>query len=194
MRLRLAALSAIAAALTGCGIGIGTGGTSTAPSTSSTADAAIGYMDKVCTAAAAFAGTPKTPPQLNTTDPAKLKADMGIYMGQMADAFNKTATELRAVGASPIPGGDEQVTKMADTFAELASTFVDAKAKVEQADAADPNGGLQAAGEAIAKLTEVTTPLKDLQANPELLTAAQKAPKCQQLTDIEPTTASAPTT
>jgi len=191
MRLRLAALFAIAAALTGCGVGAG--GNSTAPSTSSTADAAIGYMDKVCTAAAAFASTPKTPPQLNTTDPAKLKADMGVYMGQMADAFNKTATELRAVGASPIPEGDEQVTKMADTFAELSRTFAEAKAKVEQADAADPNGGLQAAGEAIAKLTEVSTPLKDLQAHPELLTAAQKAPKCQQLTDLEPTTAAAPT-
>jgi hypothetical protein len=190
MRLRLAVLFATTAVLAGCGI-VG-GGTSTAPSTSSTPDAAVGYMDKVCSAAAAFASAPKTPPQLNTTDPAKLKADMGVYMGQMADAFNRTATQLRAVGKSPIAGGDEQVTGMVATFAELGKTFADAKVKIEQADAADPNGGLQAAGEAIAKLTEVATPLKDLQAHPELLTAAQKAPKCQDLTDLEPTSA-APT-
>ena len=52
--------------------------------------------------------------------------------------------------------------------------FTDAKAKVDQADAADPSGGLQAAGEAIAKLTEFSSPLKDLHASPELLEAAER--------------------
>ncbi|MEO6088990.1 MAG: hypothetical protein ABIQ18_38345 [Umezawaea sp.] len=195
MRLSLAALLAASAIVAGCTSG---GGGSTGPSSSAaTADPVVAYMDQVCSAASGFATAAKEPPRLDATDPAKLKTDMGAYMGQLAAAFAKSATDLRAVGPSPVAGGDEQVKKMAATFDEVAKVFTDAKAKVDQADAADPSGGLQAAGEAIAKLTEFTQPLKDLDTSPELLEAAEKAPKCQAIREPAvptSTTTSVPTT
>ncbi|PRY46216.1 hypothetical protein [Umezawaea tangerina] len=186
MRLSPAALVTAAALLAGCTSG---GGSTAAPSTRPTADPAVAYMDKVCAATSEFAGTAKSPPALDTTDPVKLKADMAAYMGQLADGFGKSAADLRSVGPAPVAGGDEQVAKMATTFDEVAKVFTDAKAKVEAADAADPSGGLQAASDAIGKLAEFTVPLKDLETSPELLAAAEKAPKCQSIR--EPTSPTA---
>jgi hypothetical protein len=190
MRLSLAALFAASALVAGCTSG---GGGSTAPSASApTADPAVAYLDKVCAAVAGFSSATKSPPKLDATDPVKLKADMGAYMGQLAEAFGKSAADLRAVGPSPVVGGDEQVARMADAFDGVTTVFADAKTKVDQADAADPSGGLQAAGEAIAKLPEFAEPLKDLETSPELLAAAEKAPKCQAIREpaVAPTTTS----
>ena len=186
MRLSLAALLAAAALVAGCTSG-GSGSTSTS-SSAPAADPAVAYVDQVCAAASGFANAAKTPPKLDATDPVKLKADMSAYMGQLGDAFTRSATDLRAIGPSPVAGGDEQVAKMATTFDEVAKVFTDAKAQIAQADAADPSGGLQAAGEAIAKLTEFAEPLKDLRTSPELLAAAEKAPKCQSIREPATTT------
>lgn len=190
--LPLVAATALVAAVAGCG----SGDDSTAPTSSSAAPsdaAAVAYMDKVCTAAASFATVPKTPPQLDANDPAKLKADMGAYMGQMADAFTQTATKLRDVGPSPVAGGDQQVEQMAATFTDIAKNFSDAKAAIEAADANDPVGGLQAAGEAITRLDDFVAPLKQLEASPELSAAAEKAAACQDLRTLRPSEPVTPT-
>lgn len=190
--LPLLASAALVVAVAGCG----SGGEPTAPtSTSATSDdtAVVAYMDKVCTAAASFASVPKTPPQLDANDPAKLKADMGAYMGQMADAFSQTATKLRSVGPSPVAGGDQQVEQMAATFTDIAKNFTDAKAAIEAADANDPVGGLQAAGEAITRLDDFVAPLKQLEASPELSAAAEKAASCQDLRTLRPSESATPT-
>ncbi|MFI9008955.1 hypothetical protein ACIGNX_17195 [Actinosynnema sp. NPDC053489] len=191
--LPLVAATAVVLAVAGCGSG-GDSTTTTPATTASPSDeAAVAYMDKVCTAAASFATVPKTPPQLDANDPAKLKADMGAYMGQMADAFGQTAAKLRGVGPSPVAGGDEQVEKMAVTFTDIAKNFTDAKAAIEAADANDPVGGLQAAGEAITRLDDFVAPLKQLEASPELAAAAEKAGSCQGLRTLRPSEAAAPT-
>ncbi len=188
MRIRLAVVAA-AAVVAGCG-----SGGDPAPTTSSSPSGdAVTYMDKVCSAAASFVSVPKTPPKLDANDPVKLKADMGAYMGQLADAFNQTATKLRAIGPSPVAGGDEQVSRMAATFTDIGKSFTDAKAAVEQADANDPVGGLQAAGDAIARLDEFAEPLKQLEASPELKEAAEKAESCQDLRTLRPSTSVTPT-
>ncbi|MFE2750393.1 hypothetical protein ACFXGA_00145 [Actinosynnema sp. NPDC059335] len=190
--LPLLASAALVVAVAGCG----SGGEPTAPTSSSASPddtAVVAYMDKVCTAAASFASAPKTPPQLDANDPAKLKADMGAYMGQMADAFGQTATKLRAVGPSPVAGGDQQVEQMAATFTDIAKNFTDAKTAIEAADANDPVGGLQAAGEAIARLDDFVAPLKQLEASPELSAAAEKAASCQDLRTLRPSESATPT-
>ncbi|MET1075207.1 MAG: hypothetical protein ABWY11_21355, partial [Umezawaea sp.] len=128
MRPSLVALATAAVLLTGCTSGGGSG-QSASPSTRPSADPAIAYMDRVCAATSEFAGAAKAPPALDTTDPVKLKSDMAAYMGQLADAFGKSAADLRAVGPAPVAGGDEQVAKMATTFDEVAKVFTDAKAK-----------------------------------------------------------------
>lgn len=190
MRL-LPLVAAMVVAVAGCG----SGGDTTAPTTSTTPSdaAAVAYMDKVCAAAASFTTVQKTPPQLDANDPAKLKAEMGTYMGQMADAFTQTATRLREVGPSPVPGGDAQVEQMAVTFTGIAKNFSDAKAAIEAADANDPVGGLQAAGEAITRLDDFVTPLKQLEASPELSAAAEKAAACQGLRTLGPSESVVPT-
>ncbi|GAA3891878.1 hypothetical protein GCM10022243_65990 [Saccharothrix violaceirubra] len=197
MRSRLVATLAVAAVLTACT----GGGGGTAQSTSAKPDdsAAVAYMGKVCSAASAFVDAPKTPPGLAGDDPAKLKADMARYMGQMADAFTKSATALREVGPSPVGAGDSEVAAMATTFTDIAAAFADAKTKIEAADAGDPTGGLQAAGDAIAKMDEFVVPLRELDATPELKGAAEKAESCQKLRRVgrseQPSpSAAAPTT
>lgn len=188
--MRLLPLVAAVAVMAGCG----SGGDSASPTSSSPSDsAAVTYMDKVCTAASSFVTVPKTPPNLDANDPAKLKADMGLYMGQMAEAFTQTATRLREVGPSPVAGGDEQVESMAVTFTGIAKNFTDAKAAIDAADANDPVGGLQAAGEAITRLDDFVAPLKQLEASPELSAAAEKASACQSLRTLKPSENAAPT-
>ncbi|GGP36091.1 hypothetical protein [Saccharothrix coeruleofusca] len=190
MGVRLAAALAASALLAGCGSGgDDSSATSSTPPSTSSNDAAVAYVDKVCAAASSFVSVPKTPPKLDATDQNKLKADMAAYMGQMADAFGSTATRLREVGPSPVAGGDEQVEKMAATFTDVAKTFGDARSTIEQADANDPVGGIQAAGDAIARLDEFTEPLKQLESHPELAAAAQQAPSCQALRTLRPSTA-----
>jgi len=189
MRLRLVATAAVAAcALAGCTNGGGTG-TSSTPSSGAASPQAIAYMDKVCSAASEFAKIEKTAPKFDAGDSAKLKADMAAYMGQLADAFTKSAEGLKNVGPSPVAGGEEAVNKMAETFTSLGAVFSEAKTKVEQADANNATGGLQAAGEAIAKLSELADPLRDLKGVPELQKATQSAQKCQdmQRLNIAPT-------
>lgn len=114
---------------------------------------------------------------------------MAAYMGQLADAFTKSAEGLKNVGPSPVAGGEAAVNKMSETFTSLGAVFTDAKTKVEQADANNANGGLQAAGEAIAKLSELADPLRDLKDVPELQKATQSAQQCQamQRLNITPT-------
>ncbi|MGM1059698.1 hypothetical protein [Saccharothrix sp. Mg75] len=193
--MRLSVLVATAAlVVAGCSSGDGGTPSPASSSSASSADAAVAYVDKVCTAASTFVTAPKTPPQLDAGDPAKLKADMAAYMGQMADAYNRTAEALRGVGPSPVAGGDEQVGAMATTFADIAKNFSDAKAALEAADANDQTGGLQAAGEAIARLDTFVEPLKALDASPELTAAAEKARACQGLRRLTPTGSAVPTT
>ncbi|ONI81868.1 hypothetical protein ALI22I_37360 [Saccharothrix sp. ALI-22-I] len=189
--LPLVAATALVVTLAGCG----SGGDSAAPTTSTVpSDApAVVYMDKVCTAISSYTAAPKTPPPLEGSDPAKRKADMAVYMGQMADAFTQTATKLREVGPSPVPGGDEQVEKMAATFTDIAKNFSDSKAAIEAADANDPVGGLQAAGEAIKRLDEFIEPLKALETSPELTAAAESAPACQGMKTPQPSESAVPT-
>ena len=180
MRLRLVATAAVAAcALAGCTSG-GNTGTSSTPTSGAASPEAVTYMDKVCGAASEFAKIDKTAPRIDT-DPVKLKAEMAAYMGQLADAFTKSAEGLKNVGPSPVAGGEEAVNKMAETFTSLGTLFSDAKTKVEQADANNATGGIEAAGPAIAKLSELADPLRDLTANPELQKATQTAPKCQEM-------------
>ncbi|HUQ54321.1 hypothetical protein [Lentzea sp.] len=182
MRRSLVATAAAAAfALAGCTTG-GNSGASPTPSASGAATPeAVAYMDKVCGAASEFAKIEKTAPKLDAADSTKVKADMAAYMGQLADAFTKSAEGLKNVGPSPVAGGEEAVTKMAETFTSLGTVFADAKTKIEQADANDATGGIQAAGEAITKLTELADPLRDLKDVPELQKATQTAQKCQEM-------------
>jgi hypothetical protein len=181
MRRSLVATAAVAAlALTGCTNG-GNSGTSSTPTSGAASPEAVAYMDKVCGAASEFAKIEKTAPKLDSGDSAKLKADMAAYMGQLADAFTKSADGLKNVGPSPVAGGEEAVNKMAEAFTSLGTVFGDAKTKIEKADANDATGGIQAAGEAIAKLSELADPLRDIKAVPELQKATQTAPKCQEM-------------
>ncbi|GLY47881.1 hypothetical protein [Lentzea sp. NBRC 102530] len=181
MRRSLVATAAVAAlALAGCTNG-GNSGTSPTPSSGVNNAAAVAYMDKVCSAASEFAKIEKTAPKVDPADTSKLKAEMAAYMGQLADAFAKSAEGLKNVGPSPVAGGEEAVNKMAETFTSLGTVFTEAKTKIEQADGNDATGGIQAAGEAIAKLSELADPLRDLQGVPELQKATQTAGKCQEM-------------
>ncbi|WP_309110439.1 hypothetical protein [Saccharothrix sp.] len=191
MRFRLVVVTAAALVAAGCSSN-GDGAPGPTGTSSPSADA-VAWMDKVCSASTAFVTVEKTPPKLDANDPAKLKADMSAYMAQLADAFNKTATQLKEVGPSPVAGGDEQVTKMAETFAGIGKSFTDAKAAVDAADANDPMGGLQAAGDAIARLEQFVEPLKALEATPELREAAEQATSCQSLRTLKPSVGATPT-
>ncbi|MFE9743938.1 hypothetical protein ACFYOT_03435 [Saccharothrix saharensis] len=190
--LPLVATTALVVVVAGCG----SGDDSTAPTSSSATPsdtAAVAYMDKVCTATTTFVAGPRKPPQVDPNDPAKGKAEMAAYMGQLADASAQTAAKLREVGPSPVAGGDEYVEKMAVTFTDLAKNFTDAKAATEAADANDPVGGLQAAGEAITRMDAFFAPLKELESVPELAAAAEKAAACQDLRTLRPSESATPT-
>ena len=67
------------------------------------------------------------------------------------------------------------------------------RAATEAADANDPVGGLQAAGEAITRMDAFFAPLKELASVPELASAAEKAGACQDLRTLRPSETATPT-
>ena len=200
MRLRLATTAAVlvasaSLALAGCGTkdagspvgaaasqtsgATGSASSSNSGSSSSGSSDAVQWADQFCGAMQSFVDVAKQPPKFDTSNPAAAKSGLSTYFGQLSDGFGKAGDQLKALPKAPTPSGDQVVSKMVDLFGQMKTAFADSKSKIDNADPNDPTAGMTAATESLSKLSDLTDPLKDVKADPELEKAASQAPKCQ---------------
>jgi hypothetical protein len=182
-------LAVLAALLLGAGCTTavpGTAGPDTgAQGAAGTTEDPVAWTDRVCGALLPFVRTAAVPPSLDSAaDPAALISVLSDYLGQASATAGTAATELRAVGPSPVEGGDELVSGLTQTVTTTQTSFQDAKAKIDALDPNDPQALLTTLPAAVAPLEQLANlpdPTAGLQNNAELDSAAQQAPNCQEV-------------
>jgi hypothetical protein len=152
--------------------------------TTTTTDS-VQWVDGVCGALLPFVRTAGTPPQLTAAaDPAALTQSISGYLAQGSGAADSAISGIARVGPSPVPGGDEVVTRLTETLTKFRTSFQMAKAQVDAVDTTDQQSLITELPKAVAPLEELTNmpdPTVDLQTNPELARAGAQAPNCQQI-------------
>ncbi len=188
-RLFSAAVIATAVVLAGCsttvtgspaptGAGTDSGGTA-----ASTTDP-VAWADKVCGSLLPLQHTLSTAPQVEQSDPTATVKALSDFLGRSEAAIDQAASALDAAGASPVPGGDDVVTKIKATLATVRTSFDQAKTAIDKIDPSDPTTLITALPQAVAPLQELSKlkdPSTDLKSSPEFDAAAAKAPNCQAL-------------
>jgi len=148
-----------------------------------TDDPAI-WADRVCTALVPLVQANDSRPAVNAADFAATKQSMSAALTAAADAVPQTLSGLDAAGPSPIPGGNDVVTKLRDLVSELRPTMLDTKIKLDAADPADTGAfiarwPMRSARATLA--TKVEEAQQAVQANPEVKAAALKGTSCPQV-------------
>jgi hypothetical protein len=146
----------------------------------------VAWVDKVCGAVLTYTTPVLAQPNFDGADLAGIKQRLSDYLSASQTGLQQSRDQLGQVGASPVGGGDDTVTRITAGLEKLQADITAAKAKV---DAADPNNvpAFQAAlGDTQTSLQQVTAPdaLGDLRTSPRLDKAAQQAANCTQLQGI----------
>lgn len=161
-------LLAITLALTACG---------------SSADPTA-WTDKVCGSMVTVVDAAQKQPEADRSDLPKTLRNFSNYLGSVITALDTSLGDLKAVGPSPVAGGDDAVKKLEATFTTAKAAFERAKAKADTIDGSDPQEVQTEFPEVLTPLQEgVTafTSLGEFKNSPELDAAAKNAPNCQKL-------------
>ena len=144
----------------------------------------VAWTDRVCAAMLAFTSPAMKQPSFGSSpDLQSIQKTLSDYLGTIVAGLQQGSTQLGAVGRSPVAGGDDAVTSIKDELGRLERDISAAKAKVDQANPADPAGFQAALADAEATLNAIATPdaLSDLSNLPRLQRAAERSASCQQL-------------
>ena len=147
----------------------------------------VAWVDGVCGAALALVTPAVTRPDVGeSTDLAVVQRSLSGYLGGILTGAQQARTQLDAVGAAPVEGGDAVVTKLRGALDTVEKTVGEARAAIDKADPRDPAGFAEALGSVQTALGDNAAPdaIGDLVAVPDLNSAASKAPKCQQLRTV----------
>ena len=192
-RLKIAAvLAAAALAVTGCS----GGGSSSSSSGSSGDDANVAWVDKVCGASLNAVKALSTEPQLDMSDPAKLKTGFSEWLGNGSASVDKSIKELEGLKNGPHPDSEKLVTAATNVFGKIKSALDDAKKAIDAADPNDPAAIAEAfskVGTQLSEFAKVGTDFQDTFVQSNLAEAEKKAKNCQELNKTDTTSSSAPT-
>lgn len=146
----------------------------------------VAWGDKVCGSLLSYYQPLSARPDYNGADLNGIKTRLSDYLGKVGGGIGQGQTQLKAVGASPVTGGDQFAKAIGDLLARTGTTVSQAKADVDSANPADVpgfEGKLKAAQD---KLTTIGSAqgLNQLGATPRLDKAVAAAPKCKQLNQL----------
>jgi hypothetical protein len=192
MRRSLLAVALLAAALpaAACGGSTGAGSaatttTTTITTTTSAGGDAVAWVDKVCGAIVKLVDTQTTPPAIVVNDPAQRAKAVDTYLADSITAVDRSISDLRNVGPSPVAGGDDGVNALIKGLESLKSGFQTTRTKLSSADLNNPQQAGAAVSEAVIAIQqgaqEMNTATQSLEKNQALQDAAKKAPNCQKL-------------
>ncbi|GLZ32958.1 hypothetical protein Lesp02_51460 [Lentzea sp. NBRC 105346] len=192
-RLKIAVvLAAAALAVTGCS---GGGSGSGSSSSSGSDDANVAWVDKVCSASLNAVKSLSTEPQLDMSDPAKLKTGFSEWLGNGSASVDKSIKELEGLKNGPHPDSEKLVNSATEVFGKIKTALDDAKKAIDAADPNDPAAIAEAfskVGTQLSEFAKVGTDFQDTFVQSNLAEAEKKAKNCQELNKTD-TTSSAPT-
>lgn len=116
------------------------------------------------------------------SDPAAQARSLSTYLGNTASSLDTALTRLDGLGAAPVTGGDQAVTKFRDQLTRYRAAFQQARTQVDglDLDSSTLQRDLEGAVAPVLGLQDTDQdPLAGLDA--EVTAAAAKAPACQDL-------------
>ncbi|WP_219414877.1 hypothetical protein [Pseudonocardia nigra] len=150
---------------------------------SATADP-VAWTDEVCGALTGFTRVVTAQPQIDPADPVAAVRTLDGWFGSTTAELQRSIAALDAVGASPVDGGDQYVTRLREALSSMQAGFEDARTRLDTADTSSP-AALAAAFPAVVAplqdLRDVPDPTEGLQADDALRTAGEQAPNCRAL-------------
>jgi hypothetical protein len=176
MRTRWARRTA-AAAVAACGLLLaGCGGTDE--------QATVDWANGLCSSYATFREAALVGPA-PATDPEGQARSLATYLGDTATALDTSLTNLNGLGAAPVEGGDQAVTKFRDQLTRYRDAFRQAHTQVEGLDLGSrtlPQDIEGAVAPVLALQDTDQDPLAGLDS--AVTDAAAKAPACQDLSRL----------
>ncbi|GAA1870489.1 hypothetical protein GCM10009836_58930 [Pseudonocardia ailaonensis] len=144
----------------------------------------VDWANGLCTSYAGFREAAIVGPAAASDVPSQARS-LSTYLGTTAAALDKALADLDRLGASPVSGGDQAVTRFRSQLGGYRTAFQQAKSQV---DALDLRGSgladrLKNAVAPVLALQDTTQdPLAGL--DPAVTDAAGKAPACQNLSTL----------
>jgi hypothetical protein len=149
----------------------------------------VDWTNGLCSSYATFREAAIVGPQAAPDLPAQAR-NLSAYLGSTAASLDKALADLNTLGASPVSGGDEAVTKFRDQLGGYRTAFQQARTQVDALDLASPTLQQDIEG-AVAPVLQLQDTNQDPLAGLDsaVTDAATKAPACQNLSHLSsPTT------
>jgi hypothetical protein len=168
-------------ALTSCS----SGGSST--STSASEADVVAWMDKVCGAVGGTVKAMSDEPNIDMTDPSKLKTGLSDWLGTKITSVDRSISDLKALEDGPHPKSKELVTTAEQGMDQIKTLLADTKSKLDSST--DSTQVVTAFTEMVSKAAALEKTGADVQKKFDetgLAGPAQKAQNCKGLA-ISPT-------
>jgi hypothetical protein len=182
----LAVAAAATLTLTACAPDAAPGGDPAAQAPSPE-DQTVQWVDVVCSSVVPVVGTLRTPPAPDLDD---LAATQQAYSGYLADAIvqaEEALTDIESAEPPPIDGGQQVADDVYGDVAQMRDDLVDAKARVDGVDPADPAAlgpAVAGAGDVLSSLGSSAQATTTLSEDPRLEPAFQQAGSCEPLREV----------
>lgn len=147
----------------------------------------VAWADRLCEGVLSFTVPATSPPDFSgSTDLPALQRVSSDYLGAVVSGAQQGRQQLAAIGRAPEPAGDAAVDRAETALQGLEREFARVRSAVGAADASDPDAFLATLTQAESTIaaTSPPDPLGDLRSAPRLQRAAERAPRCQQLSAV----------
>jgi hypothetical protein len=139
-------------------------------------------MDKVCGAVNGTVEAMSDEPNIDMSDPSKLKTGLSEWLGTKVTAVDKSITDLKALENGPHPKSKELVTTAEDGMGQIKTLLTETKTKLDAST--DPTQVVTAFTEMATKAAALDQHGADVQKKFDeagLKTAAAKSENCKKL-------------
>lgn len=188
--LGVAVLTALLPMAVACGetttTGTGTTSASQAQQGAGSGDDTVEWVDKVCGEIVKMVDAQTaSPPDLQGSDPVSTLQAFDEYIGKNIDSVEQAITGLKAIGTSPIEGGDAALAGLVSGLEGLQKSYQATRDQFKAIDVNDPASAQTAIMQALSSLGEggeqFGKAVEDVGESPALEAAGDKAPNCQKL-------------
>jgi hypothetical protein len=179
MRRTVIALLTGLLAVTACSSG---GGSSTSPTQAASEADVVAWMDKVCGAVDGTVKAMSDEPNIDMSDPSKLKTGLSEWLGTKVTAVDRSIADLKALENGPHPKSKELVSAAEQGMDQIRTLLGDTRSKVDSST--DSTGVVTAFTEMVTKAAALEGAGAEVQkkfTETGLAAAAQKAGNCKGL-------------
>jgi len=172
-----------------------TGGPTVTTTGSTSGDASVAWVDKVCGEIADLSkAQPPPPADLASADQQQALRTFNAYITENIDVVNQTINDLVRIGEPPFADAGEFRTALVTGLEALRKAYETTKDEFASMNTNDPQAVQTAVTEAFTSLAagaeEFNKAMESINADDEIARAAKQAPNCQEFNDGASTTTS----